>query len=138
MKEVLRPILCVGETLEQREKGQVEKVLSSQLRGSLAGVETKDLQETVIAYEPVWAIGTGKTATAGQAQEAHAFIRQILREMSDEATAEKIRIQYGGSVKPDNARTLLSQPDIDGALVGGASLDPRSFAQIVQAGVPEE
>jgi triosephosphate isomerase len=136
--EVLRPILCVGETLEQRDKGHVKKVLSSQLRGSLAGVETKELQETVIAYEPVWAIGTGKTATAGQAQEAHAFIRQILREMSDEATAEKIRIQYGGSVKPDNARTLLSQPDIDGALVGGASLDPRSFAQIVQAGVPEE
>ena len=137
-EEVLRPILCVGETLEQREKGQVEKVLSSQLRGSLAGVEAKELHETVIAYEPVWAIGTGKTATAGQAQEAHAFIRQILREISDEATAEKIRIQYGGSVKPDNARTLLSQPDIDGALVGGASLDPRSFAQIVQAGVPEE
>ena len=137
-EEVLRPILCVGETLEQREKGQVEKVLSSQLRGSLAGVEAKELNETVIAYEPVWAIGTGKTATAGQAQEAHAFIRQILREISDEATAEKIRIQYGGSVKPDNARTLLSQPDIDGALVGGASLDPRSFAQIVQAGVPEE
>ena len=137
-EEVLRPILCVGETLAQREKGQVEKVLSSQLRGSLAGVEAKELHETVIAYEPVWAIGTGKTATAGQAQEAHAFIRQILREISDEATAEKIRIQYGGSVKPDNARTLLSQPDIDGALVGGASLDPRSFAQIVQAGVPEE
>ena len=137
-EEVLRPILCVGETLEQREKGQVEKVLSSQLRGSLAGVEAKELHETVIAYEPVWAIGTGKTATAGQAQEAHAFIRQILCEISDEATAEKIRIQYGGSVKPDNARTLLSQPDIDGALVGGASLDPRSFAQIVQAGVPEE
>ena len=137
-EEVLRPILCVGETLEQREKGQVEKVLSSQLRGSLAGVEAKELHETVIAYEPVWAIGTGKTATAGQAQEAHAFIRQILGEISDEATAEKIRIQYGGSVKPDNARTLLSQPDIDGALVGGASLDPRSFAQIVQAGVPEQ
>ena len=137
-EEVLRPILCVGETLEQREKGQVEKVLSSQLRGSLAGVEAKELHETVIAYEPVWAIGTGKTATAGQAQEAHAFIRQTLREISDEATAEKIRIQYGGSVKPDNARTLISQPDIDGALVGGASLDPRSFAQIVQAGVPEE
>ena len=137
-EEVLRPIVCVGETLEQREKGQVEKVLSSQLRGSLAGVEAKELHETVIAYEPVWAIGTGKTATAEQAQEAHAFIRQILCEISDEATAEKIRIQYGGSVKPDNARTLLSQPDIDGALVGGASLDPRSFAQIVQAGVPEE
>jgi triosephosphate isomerase (TIM) len=137
-EEVLRPILCVGETLEEREKGHVEIVLSSQLRGSLAGVEAKELHETVIAYEPVWAIGTGRTATAGQAQEAHAFIRQILREMSDEATAEKIRIQYGGSVKPDNARTLLSQPDIDGALVGGASLDPRSFAQIVRAGVPDD
>ena len=137
-EEVLRPILCIGETLAQREKGEVEKVLSAQLRGSLANVEAKELLETVIAYEPVWAIGTGKTATAEQAQEAHAFVRQTLREMSDDATAEKIRIQYGGSVKPDNARQLLSQPDIDGALVGGASLDPRSFAQIVQAGVPDD
>ena len=135
---MLRPILCIGETLAQREKGEVEKVLSSQLRGSLAQVDAKELLETVIAYEPVWAIGTGKTATAEEAQAAHAFIRRTLREMSDDATAEKIRIQYGGSVKPDNARELLSQPDIDGALVGGASLDPRSFAQIVQAGVPEE
>ena len=129
----LRPIVCVGETLEQREKGKVEKVLSAQLRGSLAGVEAKELLETIIAYEPVWAIGTGKVATAEQAQEAHAFIRQTLGDMSDEATAEKIRIQYGGSVKPDNARRLMSQPDIDGALVGGASLDPRIFAQIVNA-----
>ena len=108
------------------------------MRGSLAQVDAKELQETVIAYEPVWAIGTGKTATSDQAQEAHAFIRQTLREMSDETTAERVRIQYGGSVKPDNARDLLSQPDIDGALVGGASLDPRSFAQIVQAGVPND
>ncbi len=137
-EEVLRPILCIGETLEQRERGEIEKVLSSQLRGSLANVAAKELHETVIAYEPVWAIGTGKTASAAQAQEAHAFIRKTLGEMSDEATADKIRIQYGGSVKPDNARELLSQPDIDGALVGGASLDPRSFAQIVKAGVPEE
>ena len=135
---VLRPIVCIGETLQQRERGDVQKVLSSQLRGSLANLEAKELQETVIAYEPVWAIGTGKTATAEQAQEAHAFIRGTLAEMSDEPTAEKIRIQYGGSVKPDNARTLMSQPDIDGALVGGASLDPRSFAQIVQAGAPDE
>jgi triosephosphate isomerase len=135
---VIRPIVCVGETLAQRDKGDVEKVLAQQLRGSLAKLETKELQETVIAYEPVWAIGTGKTATAQQAQEAHAFIRQTLTALSDEATAERIRIQYGGSVKPDNARTLLSQRDIDGALVGGASLDPRSFAQIVQAGVPNE
>jgi triosephosphate isomerase (TIM) len=135
---LLRPIVCVGETLEQREKGEVEKVLAAQLRNSLAGIDARELLETVIAYEPVWAIGTGKTASPGQAQEAHAFVRQTLREMSDEATAEKIRIQYGGSVKPDNARELLSQPDIDGALVGGASLDPRSFAQIVRAGVPND
>jgi triosephosphate isomerase (TIM) len=128
----LRPIVCVGETLEQRERGDVEKVIGSQLRGSLANVEAKELSETVVAYEPVWAIGTGKTASAEQAQEVHAFIRQTLQAMSDEATASKMRIQYGGSVKPDNARTLMSQSDIDGALVGGASLDPRSFAQIVQ------
>ena len=134
---MLRPIVCVGETLEERDKGSVEEVLSRQVRGSLAGLETKELGDTVVAYEPVWAIGTGRTATAEQAQAAHAFIRQTLREISDEATADKIRIQYGGSVKPDNARTLMSQPDIDGALVGGASLDPRSFAQIVQ-GAREE
>ncbi len=129
----LRPIACVGETLEQRERGSVEKILALQLRGSLADLSAKELGETVIAYEPVWAIGTGKTATAEQAQEAHAFIRHTLREISDPATAGRIRIQYGGSVKPDNAHALLSQPDIDGALVGGASLDARSFAKIVQA-----
>src|SRR5436190_5924010 len=129
---MLRPILCVGETLEERERGDVEKVLGTQLRGSLAGLGAKEMQETVVAYEPVWAIGTGKTATAEQAQEAHAFVRRALAEISDKATADKMRIQYGGSVKPDNARTLMSQPDIDGALVGGASLDPRSFAQIVK------
>jgi triosephosphate isomerase len=129
----LRPIVCVGETLEQRDKGNVEKILSIQLRGSLAGLTPKELQETVIAYEPVWAIGTGRNATPQQAQEAHAFIRLTLREMTDDTTAEHIRIQYGGSVKPENARELMSQPDIDGALVGGASLDPRSFAQIVKA-----
>ena len=128
----LRPIVCIGETLEQRERGEVEKVLGSQLHGSLAGLGAKELNDTVVAYEPVWAIGTGKTASAEQAQEAHAFVRQTLAEISDEATANKIRIQYGGSVKPDNARTLMSQPDIDGALVGGASLDPRSFAEIVR------
>jgi triosephosphate isomerase len=129
----LRPIVCVGETLEQREKGSVQKILSIQLRGSLANLGEKELHETVIAYEPIWAVGTGHVATPAQAQEAHVFIRETLREISDEATADKIRIQYGGSVKPDNARELMSQPDIDGALVGGASLDPRSFAQIVQA-----
>ncbi|MEY2562148.1 MAG: triosephosphate isomerase [Verrucomicrobiota bacterium] len=134
---MLRPIVCVGETLEQRERGDIEKVLGTQLRGSLTGLGAKELHESVIAYEPVWAIGTGKTATADQAQEAHAFIRRTLGEICDEATADKVRIQYGGSVKPDNARTLMSQPDIDGALVGGASLDPRSFAQIVQGACEE-
>ena len=134
---MLRPIVCVGETLEQRERGEVEKVLGTQIKGSLAGLGPKELQETVVAYEPVWAIGTGKTATADQAQEAHAFIRRMLGEISDETTAEKMRIQYGGSVKPDNARTLMSQADIDGALVGGASLDARSFAQIVKGAQDE-
>ena len=129
----LRPIVCVGETLEQRDKGDVEKILSSQLRGSLASLNPKELQDSVIAYEPVWAIGTGRNATPQQAQEAHAFIRHILREMTDETTADRVRIQYGGSVKPENALELMSQTDIDGALVGGASLDPRSFAQIVKA-----
>ncbi len=134
----LRPIVCVGETLVQRDKGSVEKILSIQLRGSLATLDPKDLQETVIAYEPVWAIGTGRNATPQQAQEAHAFIRQTLCEISDETTAERMRIQYGGSVKPENARELMSQPDIDGALVGGASLDPLSFAQIVLSAREED
>src|SRR6266700_7200021 len=134
---VLRPIVCIGETLEQREKGSVEKILSLQLHGSLAGLSSKDFHETVIAYEPVWAIGTGRNATPEQAQEAHAFIRETLTELSDATTADRVRIQYGGSVKPENAGALMSQPDIDGALVGGASLDPRSFAQIVQAAAKE-
>jgi triosephosphate isomerase len=134
----LRPIVCVGETLEQRDLGDVERILSTQLYGSLAGLGEKELQETVIAYEPVWAIGTGRNATPAQAQEAHVFIRKTLRDMSSEATAERIRIQYGGSVKPENARELLTQSDIDGALVGSASLDARSFAQIVKAARAEE
>ena len=134
----LRPIVCIGETLEQRQRGNVEKILSIQLHGSLAGLDAKQLLETVIAYEPVWAIGTGKVATSEQAQEAHAFIRRTLIDLSDQATADRIRIQYGGSVKPENARELMVQPDIDGALVGGASLDPLSFAQIVNAAREEE
>ena len=129
----LRPIVCIGETLDQRDKGDVEKVLSMQLRGSLAGLQPKEMQENVIAYEPVWAIGTGRNATPQQAQEAHAFIRHTLSKMANNETADRIRIQYGGSVKSENARELMSQSDIDGALVGGASLDPRSFAQIVKA-----
>jgi triosephosphate isomerase (TIM) len=134
----LRPIVCVGETLAQRKKGNVEKILSIQLRGSLKDLTEKELHETVIAYEPIWAIGTGHVATPEQAQQAHAFIRHTLGELSDEATADRIRIQYGGSVKPENAPDLMTQPDIDGALVGGASLDPRSFAEIVKAALNEE
>jgi len=127
----LKPIVCVGESLAEREGGQTEKVLDTQVRGSLAGLSKDQMIETIIAYEPVWAIGTGKTATTQQAQEAHAFIRGLLVKMFDEAVARKVRIQYGGSVKPANARELMSQPDVDGALVGGASLEARSFADIV-------
>jgi len=133
----LKPILCVGETLEEREAGSEKQVLEKQLRGGLAGVGAEQLLETVIAYEPVWAIGTGKTATSAQAQDAHAHVRSVLEGLSDKATASKVRIQYGGSVKPSNAKELLNQPDIDGALVGGASLEVRSFAEIVKAGQPE-
>ena len=130
----LKPILCVGETLEEREAGTEKEVLEKQLRGALAGVGAEQLVETVVAYEPVWAIGTGKTATSAQAQDAHAHVRAVLEQLSDKATAGKVRIQYGGSVKPANAKELLTQPDIDGALVGGASLEVRSFAEIVKAG----
>ena len=133
----LKPILCVGETLQEREAGKEKAVLDTQLRGALQGVDAAQLLETVIAYEPVWAIGTGKTATAAQAQECHAHVRSILENVSDKSTATKVRIQYGGSVKPSNARELLTQPDIDGALVGGASLEARSFAEIIRAAESE-
>ena len=132
----LRPILCIGETLAERDAGTHHEVLARQLKGSLAGLDADQMLDTVLAYEPVWAIGTGRTATPEQAQEAHAFIRKTLAGMFDTATAAKVRIQYGGSVKPDNAKELLHQADIDGALVGGASLDPRSFAKIVKAALP--
>lgn len=132
IEATLKPILCIGETLEQRDAGQVEKVLETQLKGSLAGVEPKAMSEVVVAYEPVWAIGTGRTASPEQAQEAHAFVRKTLAAIADQPTADKIRIQYGGSVKPQNARELMGQPDIDGALVGGASLDPRAFCEIIK------
>ena len=128
----LKPIICVGETLAERECGDTEKVLHAQVRGSLAGLTREQMIETIIAYEPVWAIGTGKTATTHQAQESHACIRKLLAELYDEATARKVRIQYGGSVKPANAKELMSQPDVDGALVGGASLESRSFADIIK------
>jgi triosephosphate isomerase len=118
----LKPIVCVGETLAEREGNLTEKVLETQVRGSLAGSTKEQMIETIIAYEPVWAIGTGKTATTQQAQDAHAFIRSLLVKVFDEAVAKKVRIQYGGSVKPNNAKELMSQPDVDGALVGGASI----------------
>ncbi len=132
LSATLKPIVCVGEKLEQRESGQTEQVVETQVRGSLAGLTKAQMEETIIAYEPVWAIGTGKTATTQQAQDVHAFIRKVLTEMFDEATARHVRIQYGGSVKPGNARELMSQPDVDGALVGGASLAVRDFADIVK------
>ena len=134
----LRPILCIGETLEERQAGQEKAVLEAQLRGALTGLTSEQLEEIVVAYEPVWAIGTGLTATPAQAQEAHQFIRDYLTKVSGPEIATKTRILYGGSVTADNARELLFQPDIDGALVGGASLDPRSFAEIVAAAVPAE
>ncbi|HSH95383.1 MAG TPA: triose-phosphate isomerase [Roseimicrobium sp.] len=128
----IKPIVCVGETLAEREGGITEQVVGTQLAGSLAGLTKEQAVETIIAYEPVWAIGTGKTATSAQAQEVHAFIRRQLAALYDEGTAKRIRIQYGGSVKPANARELMSQPDVDGALVGGASLEVRSFSDIIK------
>jgi len=128
----LKPIVCVGETLAEREASKTEKVLETQVRGSLAGLSQEQMEETILAYEPVWAIGTGKTASTEQAEEAHGFIRRLLLDIFGETVARRVRIQYGGSVKPSNARELMSQPDVDGALVGGASLEVRSFADIVK------
>jgi triosephosphate isomerase len=127
----LEPILCVGESEEARDADQTKGVLERQLQADLAGVESGRLAEVVVAYEPIWAIGTGRTATPEQAQEACAFIRDVLRERG--AAVEAVRILYGGSVKLGNAAELMGQPDIDGALVGGASLDPEEFAAIVEA-----
>ena len=132
IESTLKPIVCIGETLAERDAGKVEQVLETQLRGSLANLTAKDLGEIVLAYEPVWAIGTGRTATPEQAQSVHAFIRKTIEVMWDKATADKVRIQYGGSVKPGNTAKLMGQPDIDGALVGGASLVARDFAEIVK------
>jgi triosephosphate isomerase len=128
----LKPIVCVGELLAERESGQTETVLTTQVRGSLAGLTAEQMRETIIAYEPVWAIGTGKTATTVQAQEAHVFVRKLVEGMFDSSVARHVRIQYGGSVKPSNARELMEQPDVDGALVGGASLDVRNFSDIIK------
>ena len=130
----LTAIVCVGEMLAEREAGQAESVVKRQLVSGLDGLTIADMERIIIAYEPVWAIGTGKTATPEQAQEMHAHIRQTVAETNGSETAELMRVLYGGSVKPDNIATLMSQPDVDGALVGGASLEGESFAQIVNYG----
>ena len=131
LKHKLVPIVCVGELLAERESGKTEEVLLRQTTRSLAGLTAETARTVVIAYEPVWAIGTGKTATPEMAAEAHVIIRSQVARMLGREAAEAMRILYGGSVKPDNAASLLNQPEIDGALVGGASLDPNSFAKIV-------
>jgi len=135
LEKNLRPIVCVGEKLEDREAGNTEVVVEEQVRGSLAEITAKQFEEVVIAYEPVWAIGTGRTATSEQAQEVHTFIRSIVCDLVGAAIADGLRIQYGGSMKPANAQDLLAQPDIDGGLIGGAALDARSFVEIVKAGM---
>jgi len=129
----LLPIICVGETLKEREDGVTAKIITTQIQGVLAGLSSDEMKKVVIAYEPVWAIGTGKNATPDQAQEVHALIRSLVAKQFSAAIADGVVIQYGGSVKPDNAAELLRQKDIDGALVGGACLKPDSFAAIIRA-----
>lgn len=131
IKHRMTPIMCVGETLEQREAGEMEAVVLGQVQAGLAGVKAAQIAELVIAYEPIWAIGTGKTATADDAQAMCAAIRMSVAAQYDAATASSVRVQYGGSVKAGTTEELMSQPDVDGALVGGASLDPEEFARIV-------
>jgi triosephosphate isomerase len=129
----LVPILCVGETLEERRGGATQKVLEQQLRADVRGLTEQQTAQLVIAYEPIWAIGTGETASPLDAEEGARFLRELITELYAPATAESVRIQYGGSVKPENAEDLIAQPNVDGALVGGASLDPHAFAEIVKA-----
>jgi len=129
----LTPIVCCGETLEQREAGQVEEVLSRQITADFANLSKEQVLKTVIAYEPIWAIGTGKTASPEQADDACGFIRDVIGKLFGSSVAEQIRILYGGSVKPSNVKELMEKPNIDGGLVGGASLDPESFLQLVKA-----
>jgi triosephosphate isomerase len=129
----LEVIFCIGELLAEREANQTESVLGRQLTAGLAGIPAAQMGKLVVAYEPVWAIGTGKVATEQQAQDAHAFVRRTVAGLYDRAVADALVIQYGGSVKPENAAGLLSQPDVDGALVGGASLKADTFLKIVQA-----
>ncbi|MFH1498933.1 MAG: triose-phosphate isomerase [Verrucomicrobiota bacterium] len=133
LKSELKPILCVGETLAEREGGDTLKVVQTQTEQGLEGVSKEQITSVVIAYEPVWAIGTGKVATTEQAQEVHAFIRSLLVKLYGEALAQKVRILYGGSMKPANAPELLAQKDIDGGLIGGAALEARSFVELVKA-----
>ncbi len=133
----LIPIVCVGEVLEERETGKTFDVIKSQVQESLAGFSSEEVEKMVVAYEPVWAIGTGKTATPDQAQEVHKFIRGLLAEMHSEELANAVRIQYGGSVKGENIAELIGQEDIDGALVGGASLKSESFVQIIKGSCPK-
>jgi triosephosphate isomerase len=128
----LIPIVCVGETLAQRESGDTESVVGTQLRDSLAGLSSEEMQKTIVAYEPVWAIGTGVTASPEQAQDVHAFIRALLADLHGQAIADVVRIQYGGSVKPGNSADLMGQADIDGALVGGASLKADDFTALIK------
>ncbi len=131
LKNDLRPILCVGETKPQRDNGEAEAIVVAQVRADLAGVSAEQMSNVVVAYEPIWAIGTGDTATPADAQAMHATIRATLAELFGDDVAQSVRIQYGGSVKPDNVDELMAQPDIDGALVGGASLKADSFLRIV-------
>ncbi len=133
LKNQLKPVLCVGETLAERESGATLKVVQTQLEGALEGVSKEQATSVVVAYEPVWAIVTGKVATTEQAQEVHAFIRSLLVKLFGDAIAQKVRILYGGSMKPSNAPELLAQKDIDGGLIGGASLESRSFVELVKA-----
>lgn len=132
LKFELIPIVCVGETLSQREEQQTMRVIKEQIQEGLKDIPAEEAEKLVIAYEPVWAIGTGRNATAGQAEEVQKYIRNLLTEIYNEATAEGVRIQYGGSVKPENIKELIQQPDIDGALIGGASLKIDSFSRIVK------
>ncbi len=132
-KKGLKPILCVGETLEQRENGTTEKVIQSQIENGLKEISAENVANLIIAYEPVWAIGTGKTATPEQADEVHKFIRNLISQLYDSSIAENLTIQYGGSVKPNNAASLLSMENIDGALVGGACLKADSFVEIIKS-----
>ncbi len=133
LKKGLKPILCIGEKLEEREEGLTEKVLRRQVIEGLKGISSEAIKNIVIAYEPVWAIGTGKTAAPQEADSAHAFVRAIITELYDSDVAQSLTIQYGGSVKPNNAKDLLSQPNIDGALVGGACLKADSFIEIIKS-----